>query len=556
MNPRIIAPARAPTFAELFTPKLVTVWREGYTLAKFQKDAIAALTVAVVALPLSMAIAIASGAPPERGLYTAIVGGFIISALGGSRVQIGGPAGAFIVLVASVVEKFGLDGLMVATFMAGLILMAIGYLRLGTYIRYIPYPVIVGFTAGIAAIIFASQLRDLFGLTLKGPEPAALIPKIEALVDPVSVNRWALAVTALALAIILGLRRWRPHWPGFLIAIAVAGVAVWAFGLPVETIATRFGGIPRSLPEPALPDLSPARLMALAPYAVSIALLGGIESLLSAVVADGMTGRRHRSNCELVAQGAANVASSLFGGICATGTIARTATNARAGAVGPVSGMLHSVILLLMMLIAAPLMAEIPLAALAAILAVVAWNMAERHAFVSILKSPRGDAAVLLATFLLTIFRDLTEGIGVGIVMGSLLFMHRMAASMAVDAHVPLATDDRPDNGGETAVVYRLAGPLFFGTASTLSSVLERMGQTPKRYVLDLSATVFVDQSAALAIGAFADSARAAGATVAIASAPPRIRQTLSHAGLRPPRVIYAPTVEAALAAVTPAAAA
>lgn len=561
MISRIIAAPREPSFVELFTPKLVTVWREGYDAAKFRADALAALTVAVVALPLSMAIAIASGAPPERGLFTAIIGGFLISALGGSRVQIGGPAGAFIVLVAAIVEKFGLGGLMTATFMAGFILIAIGYLRLGAYIRYIPYPVIIGFTAGIATIIFASQLRDLLGLTLRGPEPAALLPKLEALAGVASINPAAIGIAILALAIIVGLRRWRPHWPGFLIAIMIAGVAVWSFGLPVETIATRFGGVPRTLPEPSLPDLSPARMIELFPYAVSIALLGGIESLLSAVVADGMTGRRHRSNCELVAQGVANIGSSLFGGLCATGAIARTATNARAGAVGPVSGMLHSTILLLMMLIAAPLMGEIPLAALAAILAVVAWNMAEKHAFIAILKTSRGDAAVLLATFLLTIFRDLTEGIAVGIVMGSLLFMHRMAASMAVDAHVPLSTEDRADNGerdgftdaaklGDDVVVYRLAGPLFFGTASTLSSVLERMGQTPKRYVLDLSAAAFVDHSAAMALGAFADRARQSGVMVTIAGAPPKARRALSRSGLRPPRVVYAVSVEAALANV------
>lgn len=556
-RPLSVSPS-APSFSELFTPKLVSALREGYTRAKFQADAMAAITVAVVALPLSMAIAIASGAPPERGLFTAIVGGFLISMLGGSRVQIGGPAGAFIVLVAAVIEKFGLEGLMTATIMAGVILIAIGYLRLGTYIRYIPHPVIVGFTAGIATIIFASQLRDLLGLTIVGHEPAAFVPKLKALASASGVNPAAVAVTVATLAIILGLRRWRPHWPGFLIAISFAGACVWAFALPIETIATRFGAIPRTLPQPALPDLSLARMAELFPYAVAIALLGGIESLLSAVVADGMTGRRHRSNCELVAQGAANIGSALFGGLCATGTIARTATNVRAGAMTPVSGMLHSVCLLLMMLVAAPLMGQIPLAALASILAVVAWNMAERHAFVAILKTSRGDAIVLLATFLLTVFRDLTEGIAVGVILGSLLFMHRMAASMAVDAHAPLMTEDaadrderagfhRPQRVDDDVVVYRLAGPLFFGTASTLSGVLERMGQTPKRYVLDLSAAGFVDHSAAMALGAFADRARHSGATVVIAAAPVRIRRALSHAGLRPPRVVYAPTVESAL---------
>ncbi|MET0606905.1 MAG: SulP family inorganic anion transporter [Beijerinckiaceae bacterium] len=550
-----------PSFRELFVPKFVTVLREGYDAARFRADAIAALTVAVVALPLSMAIAIASGAPPERGLTTAIVGGFLISLLGGSRFQIGGPAGAFIVLVAATIEQKGLDGLLLATLMAGIIQILIGYLRLGGYIRYIPHPVIVGFTTGVAVIIFASQIRDLFGLTIAGKEPAALVPKLQTLWDATGVNVSAALIASVSLALILGLRRFRPHWPGFLIAVALASLAVWALQLPAETIGSRFGSIPRSLPAPALPELSLARIAELLPYAAAIALLGGIESLLSAVVADGMTGRRHRSNCELVAQGAANIGSALFGGICATGTIARTATNIRAGAVGPVSGMLHSIFLLLMMLIAAPLMGEIPLAALAAILAVVAWNMAEKHEFLAILRSSRGDAAVLLATFFLTIFHDLTAGIAVGVAMGSLLFMHRMASLMAVETHAPLLSDDRADNGrearepyagrgglAEDVIVYRLAGPLFFGTASTLGSVLERIGEKPRRYILDMSQAAFADHSAAVTIGAFADRARRGGASVTIAGASPQVRRTLSHNGLRPPRLVYAASVAAALA--------
>ncbi|WP_342362479.1 SulP family inorganic anion transporter [Terrarubrum flagellatum] len=552
-----------PTFADLFTPKFVTVMREGYTPTKFRADALAAVTVAVVALPLSMAISIASGAPPERGIFTAIVGGFLISLLGGSRFQIGGPAGAFIVLVAATIERFGLDGLALASFMAGLILIIVGYLRIGSYMRYIPHPVIIGFTAGIAVIIFSSQLHDLLGLTLAGKEPGAFIPKLEALWGARSINPWAIAVAAGSLAIIIGLRRWRPHWPGFLIAIVAAGLATWLFGLPVETIAQRFGAIPRTLPSPSLPEVSLARIGELLPSAMTIALLGGIESLLSAMVADGMTGRRHRSNCELVAQGAANMASALFGGLCATGTIARTATNIRAGAVGPVSGVLHSVFLLLMMLVAAPLMGEIPLAALAAILAVVCWNMAEKHEFIAILRRSRGDAAVLLATFLITVFRDLTEGIGVGVVMGSLLFMHRMAELMEIEAHAPLLSEDRADNGveqreasivaaaAEGTLVYRFAGPLFFGTASTLAAVLDRIGETPKRFVLDMSAVPMIDHTGAITVATFADRAKKHGAAVVIAAAAPNVRRALAHGGLRPPRVTYAPSVTTAIASAS-----
>ena len=441
---RIAAPE--PTFRELFTPKLVTVLREGYDLRKFQADALAGLTVAIVALPLSMAIAIASGVTPDRGLYTAIVAGFIISALGGSRFQVGGPAGAFIVLVAATVDRHGYDGLALATMIAGLILMAIGFLRLGTYIKYIPHPVTIGFTAGIAVIIFASQLRELFGLTLPGKEPGPLIPKLAAFWQAIgTVNSAAVGIAAITIGLILGLRRYRPNWPGFLIAVVTAAVLTAVFQLPAETIGSRFGGMPRSLPSPHLPDISLERVQTILPDAFAFALLGGIESLLSAVVADAMSGRRHRSNCELVAQGVANIASPLFGGICATGTIARTATNVRAGAVGPVSGMMHSVFLLLFILVAAPLASYVPLAALAGLLATVAWNMAERHEFAAILTRSRGEAAVLLATFLLTVFRDLTEAIAVGVVLGSLVFMHRMARLAAVEVGVPLVSEDEAD---------------------------------------------------------------------------------------------------------------
>ncbi|CAN0294540.1 unnamed protein product, partial [Phaeothamnion confervicola] len=409
-----------------FTPKLVTSLREGYTLDGLRRDAIAGLTVAIVALPLSMAIAIASHASPEKGLYTAIVAGFIVSAFGGSRFQIGGPAGAFIVLLASIIDRHGFDGLLLVTLMAGFILLGVGLLRLGTYIKYVPHPVTVGFTAGIAVIIFASQIKELLGLKLPGAEPAELVPKLEALWQSLpSLNSGATAIALLSVGVILVLRKFRPHWPGFLIAVALASVLAFALQLNVETITTRFGGIPRTLPFPALPTITFDKIILLLPDALAVALLGGIESLLSAVVADSMSGRRHRSNMELVAQGLANIASSVFGGITATGTIARTATNVRAGAHGPVAGMLHAGFILLFMLVAAPLAGYIPLSALAAILVVVAWNMAERAEFKLLLMNSKADAVVLLATFLLVIFVDLPTGIVVGVVLGCLMFMHR-----------------------------------------------------------------------------------------------------------------------------------
>ncbi len=339
-------------FLELFTPKLVTVLREGYSLANLRADALAGLTVAIVALPLSMAIAIASGVSPAQGLYTAIVGGFLVSALSGSRFQIGGPAGAFIVLVAATVAQHGMEGLILATFLSGIMLAAVGLLRFGTFIKFIPYQVTIGFTAGIAVIIFASQIKELFGLMLEH-EPGPLLQKIAALWQARdSFTPAAVAISISTIAMILGLKTFRPHWPGLLIAVGLAAAAAALFGLPVTTIGSQFGGIPSSLPAPELPTLTGGKILAVLPAAVSFTLLGAIESLLSAVVADGMTGRRHRSNCELMAQGIANIGSALLGGFCVTGTIARTATNVRSGAHGPVSGMLHSAFLLLFMLVA------------------------------------------------------------------------------------------------------------------------------------------------------------------------------------------------------------
>jgi SulP family sulfate permease len=320
-------------FVALFTPKLFTMLREHYGWRDLKADVVSGLTVAIVALPLSMAIAIASGVTPDRGLHSAIVGGFFVSALGGSRFQIGGPAGAFIVLASATAARFGVDGLILATLMSGFILLVGGFLRLGTFIRYIPYPVTVGFTAGIATIILASQLKDVAGLTLIGPESGPFIPKLTALVSALPTVRPAsLLISGVTIAGIYLIRRYRPTWPGLLIAVVLASVLAWCAGLPVETIGTKFGGIPHGLPIPHLPSWSLAQLILLLPSALAFALLGGIESLLSAVAADSMSGRRHRSNAELVAQGAANIAAALFGGICVTGTIARTATNVRAGA--------------------------------------------------------------------------------------------------------------------------------------------------------------------------------------------------------------------------------
>ena len=529
--------------SHLLTPKLVTVLREGYTRAHLAADALSALTVSIVALPLSMAIAIASGVEPQRGLYAAIIGGFLVSALGGSRHQIGGPAGAFIVLVSTTVMTYGVSGLLTATLLAGIMMLLAGYARLGTYIRYIPFPVTVGFTGGIATIIFASQLRDLFGLKLPGAEPGPLLDKLGALAAAApTFSTSAVVVSALTIVLIAGFRAWRPRWPNLLIAVVTASLLAAVLGLDVETIGTRFGSIPRGLMVPALPTHDWHEVTAMLPTAVSFALLGSIESLLSAVVADSMTGRRHRSNCELIAQGFANIGSALFGGICVTGTIARTATNVRSGAHGPISGMLHSVFLLAFILFAAPLASYIPLAALAGLLATVAWNMAEKHAFATLLRGSRAEAVVLLATFGLTIFRNLTEGIVVGFALSALIFIHRMSHAVSIEGFGVAGQDDAADESeansteGRTTdrseVIVRITGAFFFGAAANVVSALDRIGDRPRRYVLDFSAVPIIDATGAVTIAGFVKRKTSRGAEVSIVGASAQVRQELLAHGV------------------------
>lgn len=562
MDDQTSAKSAAASFAELFTPKLVTVLREGYGTAQLRADTVAGLTVAIVALPLSMAISIASGATPAQGLYTAIIGGFLVSALGGARFQIGGPAGAFIVLVAATVADHGIEGLILATFLSGLMMAAAGLLRLGTFVKFIPFPVTVGFTAGIAIIIFASQLKEIFGLTLDH-EPGDLLEKLPALWEArASLTPAAILVSAATVAIILGLRRWRPHWPGMLIAVALAALTTALLNLPVQTIGTKFGGIPSTLPAPRLPELSIHQIMPVLPAALSFTLLGAIESLLSAVVADGMTGRRHRSNCELVAQGAANIGSALFGGFCVTGTIARTATNIRSGAHGPIAGMLHAAFLLLFMALAAPLAAYIPLAALAGVLAVVVWNMIETPAIAILVRSGWGEATVLAATFLLTIFRDLTEAIVVGFALGSVLFIQRMSTTTTVARHTPFVPRDEADSAhprgsydedtgaNPEIVVYRISGALFFGATASIGSVLDRIQDSHKAMIVDFSAVPFLDSTGANMIEGLARKAKKRGIALWLTGASRDIRKGFVTHGLKRPMVHYAATVEDALASI------
>ncbi len=544
----------------LYVPKLYTTLRRGYTLDSLRADALAGLTVAVVALPLAMALAIASGTTPEKGLHTAIIAGFLISALGGSRVQIGGPTAAFIPVVFNVIEQFGYGGMILCTLLAGLILIAAGLLRVGTLMRYMPQPVITGFTAGIAVTIFISQIKDLLGLDID-KLPGDFFGRFEAYAANIgSFNIAALGLALVSLALIIGLRRWRPHWPGLLIAVIAGALVATVFGMPVPTIGSTFGEIPAALPSFEFPVIPFHRTAELLPAALTIAFLGGVESLLSAVVADGMTGGRHRSNAELVAQGVANTASALFGGLPATGAIARTATNVRSGARTPVAGMLHALFILLFMLLAAPLMSYVPLAALAAVLLIVAWNMSEVHRFRQLLRSPPGDSAVLLITFALTVVFDLTIAIEVGVVLAAFLFMHRMSEVVALESDLKLIEEDSDDLARPASedqqrrlppgvAAFRIEGPLFFAVANRLDDVLDQYPDAPRVFILRLRRVPLIDASGVTALEQFADRCRRRGTSLVLSGVQPQPMQILRQMQFdrRPDVLGFAADFEAAL---------
>jgi SulP family sulfate permease len=494
-----------------YLPKLFSVLQGGYRIGDLRHDLMAGLTVAIVALPLSMALAIASGTTPVKGLQTAIVAGFLISALGGSRVQIGGPTAAFVPVVFSVIAKFGYGGLILCTLLAGVMLIAAGLLRVGTLMKFMPQPVITGFTAGIAVSIVLSQIKDLFGLHM-GAVPADFFDRLNAYRQHFSqFNLETIAVSFGSVALIVALRRWRPAWPGFLLVVTLATLVCVALGLSPATIGSRFGSISAQLPHLSIPHIPLDRTRELLPSAFTIAFLAGIESLLSAVVSDGMIGDRHRSNCELIAQGTANIASALFGALPATGALARTATNVRAGARSPVSGMLHAVFLLLFMLLLAPWMGYIPLAALAAVLLIVAWNMAEVQSFKHLLQGPIGDRIVLLLTFALTVTFDLTVAIEVGLVLAAFLFMHRMSEIVTLQSNVSLLEDDTEDSDQaadptqrehlpQGVEAYQVSGPLFFAVANRLDEVLDQFPRPPRVFVLRMRLVPLIDASGVTAL--------------------------------------------------------
>jgi SulP family sulfate permease len=501
-------------------PKLITMLREGYSRVQFGRDLSAGLLVGVVALPLAIAFAIASGVKPEQGLITAVVAGFLISALSGSRVQIGGPTGAFIILVYSVVQEFGYDGLAVATIMAGLFLVAMGVSRLGGLIRYVPYPVTVGFTAGIAVVIASGQFRDALGLTMASV-PAEFIPKWGAYAGAIgTINPWALGLTVGTVIVVIGLPRLVPRVPASLVALVAATSAVALFDLPVETIGSRFGVVPSGIPTPRLPGIDWGMVPDLISPALSIAILAAIESLLSAVVADGMTGRRHRSNAELVAQGVANIASPLFGGIPATGAIARTATNVKAGGRTPIAGIVHALTLLLILLVAGGWAALVPMPVLAGILFVVAYNMSELHLFSRVLRaSTRSDALVLVATFGLTVFVDLTVALQVGVVLSAFLFMRRMAEVAGVRL-LGEDEEDLPEDPAEAAALmsapagvelFEVSGPFFFGAAHKFASSMASIEKTPRVLILRMRDVPTLDATGLRALETLQDQTERGG---------------------------------------------
>ena len=502
----------------MLRPKLLTTLR-GYDRTQFGHDAVAGVIVGIVALPLAIAFAIASGVSPQSGLWTAIIAGFIISAIGGSRVQIGGPTGAFVVIVYGIIQKYGVDGLTAATLMAGVILIVMGIVGFGSMISFIPHPLVTGFTSGIAVIILSGQVKDFFGLRM-GTVPTSFVGKWDAFFEHAGAFSPAAALVGLsALAIVLLWPRVSRRVPAPFVALIATSAAAWWLKLPVETIGSRFGALPTSFPHPVLPHLGVEQMIGLVGPAFTIALLAAVESLLSAVVADGMIGSRHRPNAELVAQGIANLVAPLFGGIPATGAIARTATNVKSGGRTPVAGIIHAITLLLITLFAGRLAAYIPMATLAAILTVVAYHMSDWRGFRSELRSPRSDVVVLLTTFALTVFVDLTVAISVGMVLAAFLFIRRMAYVTSVT----MVTDDLEDDAIDSrrvpagVEVFEITGPLFFGAAAAFRDTLGSVADDPRVLVVRMRHVSAVDSTGLRALSELVHRCRKQGTTVCLA---------------------------------------
>ncbi len=518
-----------------FSPKLIEVLKKGYGKKEFFADSVSGLTVAIVALPLAMAIAIASNVPPAAGIFTAIVAGFIISMFGGSRYQIGGPTAAFAVTVATIVSKHGYDGLVLATLMAGVMLLVFGFFRAGALIKFIPYPVLTGFTSAIALLIFFTQLKDFFGLTIANT-PVEFTPRLESYIEHLhTMNFYALAVGVASIAVILLFQKKIPKIPGPLAAVVLGALAVYLFGLPVETIESRFGALPTFLPSPTFPSISIQKMLLLLPDAITIAVLAAIESLLSAVIADSMTGDRHKSNTELIAQGGANIAAVIFGGIPATGAIARTATNIKSKAFSPVSGIMHAVWLCVFMVLLAPLIAKVPLAVLSGILMVIAWNMSEIRHIRSIMRSPRSDRVVLFTTFTLTVLVDLNFAVQVGISLASILFIAKITNVTEIREAVVEGYDKDATNKKaipKDTEVYEIMGPLFFGITDKLKDTLLLLEKLPKVLILRMRHVPMVDAAGIHALEEFAASLKERDCVLILSGVKPEVMRFFEKTGL------------------------
>lgn len=522
---------------ERFVPVFFEVIRN-YSLALFKKDLFAGITVGIVAVPLALAFAIASGATPSQGIFTAVIAGFFISFLGGSRYQIGGPTGAFVIIIYGIIAQHGYDGLIIATIMAGIILICLGIARVGSFIKFIPYPVTTGFTAGIGVVIFSSQIKDFLGLTYKETSPEFIDKWISIFSNLSTINISSAAIGAGTVIIILIIRKMSTNIPSHVVAIVISTAACFLLGLNAETIGDRFGTINAVFPSFTVPEVTIEKIRALFPAAITIALLAGIESLLSAVVADGMTGSHHKSNTELIGQGAANILSGFFGCIPATGAIARTATNVRAGGVTPLSGITHAVFLCLFILVFSFLIEIIPMAALAGVLLVVSVDMMGIKNMANLLSSPKSDVVVLLTTFILTIVIDLTAAVQVGVVLAALLFMKRMSdvTSMgkinfdvsektAKNIADPDATSNKEIPEG--VEVYEINGPFFFGVADMLINTLEHIGKTPKVFILRMRNVPAIDATGEHALENFYNTCKKAGTQLVLSGVNPAPYATL-----------------------------
>jgi sulfate permease, SulP family len=542
-------------FPQQWLPRSITSLRT-YSVRRFTHDLASGITVGLVALPLAMAFGIASGVTPQAGLYTAVVAGFIISALGGSRVQIGGPTGAFVVIVAGIVARFGIAGLSLVTLMAGVLLVIMGLTGLGSAVKFIPRPVIIGFTNGIALLIASTQIKDFLGLRT-GTVPSSFLPRMKVLAENLGTIHWqTIAIGGATLVIILFWPRINRRIPGSILAVLACTAASAFLHLHVETIGSRFGGIPQGFPHLTLPHLHAEHILPLLPSALTVALLGAIESLLSAVVADSMSGDRHNSNVELVAQGVANIVSPLFGGIPATGAIARTATNIRSGALTPISGIVHALTLLAILLVAAPLARFIPLATLAAVLFVVAWNMGEWREIGGVLRLAKADIAVWAVTFLLTVIADLTVAVGVGMALAALLYIYRIAETSTVE----LVTEDYLREGQahvlqdkeipSDVAILRIHGPFLFGTTQKLEDATADIHGFPAIVILRLRNMTALDATGLYALEVFAERLRESGRTLLLCGARDQPAQLLARTDFVEEigRENILPNVQAALA--------